>query len=102
MLKRNLYLALAALVVAPASASAHDNFVSRAFSAPDGAGRWVNRRLTIRHHDQDAPFAAKAVRKEDTFLSRMFTERDDRGRWLNRRLTIRHEGQDAPKRAKIG
>ena len=97
MLKTNPTLALAAaLVLAPVAARASEDSAARLFTAPHGEGRWLNRRLTVRHHDQDTPWHASS-RHEDVFVARAFTERDGRGRWLNRRLTIRHEGQDAPK-----
>lgn len=101
MLLKNLNLALTTTVLlgVAGAAQASDNFVSRMVSAPDGAGRWANRRFTIRHRGQDAPktLPVRIYRHEDNFLSRMATERDDRGRWLNRRFTLRHEGQDRPK-----
>ncbi|GEM_PF-3627838 len=98
MIRNSLTLALAtALVLVPVVSQASDNFVSRMFTEPDGHGRWVDRRLTLRHHDQDAPSKLRAARHEDGFLGRAFTEPDARGRWINRRLTFRHEGQDAPR-----
>ena len=99
MLRTPLNLALvAATILAAGAAQANDAFAARALTAPHGEGRWINRRLTLRHAGQDAPKGTvAAARHEDGFLARMATEPKERGRWLDRRLTFRHRGQDAPK-----
>lgn len=90
MLRTNLLALVALTTLVSASALASDSALSRALTAPHQEGRWVNRRLTVRHHDQDARPGSVRIAHEDSFLSRALTAPHEDGRWINRRLTRRH------------
>ncbi|RYG39812.1 hypothetical protein EON79_23690 [bacterium] len=90
MLRKNLLALVTLTALVPALGQASDSFLSRALTAPHEEGRWANRRLTVRHHDQDAPRHSVSTPHEDSFLSRALTAPHDEGRWINRRLTLRH------------